>query len=153
MRSTEVQEFLKKQFTGSLATISDNSEADIAIVFFVSDKNELYFKSRTTSTHSENIKIQNEVAFSCYSHDSNYSWKYWVQIHGKVERIYDTNLMTKVVFLYSQRFVGSGKKLPSIETLCQEDCWSTFYKLIINEFKIVDEGPDGNNTMGEYQQI
>jgi len=148
----EVEDFLNKHFVGSLSS-SMNNIPDIAIIFFVYIDWRICFKSRTTSKHSLNIKSNNTVAFSCYSHSSNYSDKYGIQIHGQVSRIRDEIFMKDTVSLYEEKFPWSGKKLPEIKILCSDDINSTFYQLEIWSFKIVDEWPHGNNTMTEYLKV
>lgn len=151
-RQLELYKFLGDHFVGSLASSSEDG-VELATIFFVNSKCELYFKSRTESAHSRNLKVSNKVAFSAYSHLSNYKVKYGVQAKGFVDRILDQKLMSDVVNSYGAAFEGSGAKLPSISELCSQSISSTFYRLTLTEFKIVDEGGPENRTMLSYEKI
>lgn len=148
----ELENFLTEHYVGSIST-SRNNTPDIAIIFFVYIDQKLYFKSRVMSHHSENIVDQPLSAFACYSHDSDYSKKYGIQAHGKIQRVLDEALMKHIVSLYSEKFPGSWAKLPSMRNLCSQDISSTFYEFDIHSFKIIDEWWDGNHTMLEYLNI
>ena len=137
-RKQEVCNFLPNMYTANLAS-TNKDNVDLAIIFYVFDGENIYFKSRTTSAHSTNFNNNNNSSLNVYFEDSNHKSKYGIQLKGKVNQIFDENIMKKVVDLYEKNFEGSSLKLPSIKELCSKDINSTFYQFTINKFKIVDE--------------
>lgn len=153
-KNNELLTFLDNQFIGNLAT-SDGDSLNLVTIFYVRYNKCLFFKSRTTSVHSLHVEKNKKIVFTAYSHDSNYSDKYGVQIKGSATRITDHETMKMAVNLYSERFDGAGAKLPSIEELCSPEIKSTFYKLEIDSFKIIDEEKTRgiDRTMSGYETI
>jgi len=151
-RRVELASFLAFEFIASMATLGKGM-ANLNTVFYIHNNFELYFKSKTTSGHSNNLKNTQKVSFAIHANDSSYKAKYGVQLIGLVSRITNEPTMTKVVDIYSKKFEGAGAKLPSIKELCSDEIKSTFYKFVIEEFKIVDEDSIENRTMLEYEKI
>ncbi len=151
-RKIEIRDFLQNHFIASLAS-QGTDIPEIAIVFYVFNGDAIYFKSRTTSSHSKNISNFNSVSLSIYSHESNYETKYGVQINGIASIIKNTNIMKDAVDLYCAKFKGASDKLPTIDDLCSKAIQSTFYQIKVTKFKIIDEDKSTNNTMLNFENF
>jgi len=150
-RKKELNKFLSSMNIGNLSS-SGQGIAELAIIFYVFDGTNIYFKSRTTSNHSNNLKTNEKASFTAYFQNSNYKTKYGAQLRGRVKQILNEELMQKVVKLYGETFDGSTAKLPSIKELCSSEIQSTFYQFSIDQFKIVDENQEQNRTMLKYEE-
>lgn len=153
-RQQELSEFLTQQFIGSLAT-AENGTANLATVFFVYSEGALFFKSRTHSRHSLHAHNNPHAAFTAYDHASHFADKYGVQLEGQVARITDETEMAAAIALFNKRFPEYAEKyaakLPPLSELCSPAVTSTYYRFSIARFKIVDENPDANRTMPDYE--
>jgi hypothetical protein len=61
--------------------------------------------------------------------------------------------MKEIIDLYSLKFEGAKEKLQSFEDLCSDDADATFYKLIINKYKITDEDNVSNRSIKKYHEF
>ncbi|HEV2403001.1 MAG TPA: hypothetical protein VGS08_02250 [Candidatus Saccharimonadales bacterium] len=134
-----------------LATDGKNGPDLCAVFYVVMEGGRLGFKSRRSSTHMRNLATRPQAAALVYAHTSTYSAKFGVQLKGVVRGTRNLDEMAELVELYVDQFQGAGKKLGSIETLADPTTESTFFVFEIAEFRLVDESPQGNFTMLDFE--
>lgn len=136
---------------GTIAALASTGQdgPNACVVFYVwLGDSRFGFKSRRASEHMTNLSQDARAALVVYAHESTYASKVGVQLKGTVREARDVAEMDAIVERYSAEFDGAGKKLGSSAELLQADTASTFFVFDASWFRLIDEGPTGNRTMG-----
>jgi len=139
---SDVEGFLKENFTGVLGFQLDGSVQVAPIHYVVDEDGSLLFKSRRDSDHVKSLERDGRAAMSVYSHASTYDKKAGVQMKGEMLKISSPEEMNRGVTLYSEVFEGAGPKFDPIEVLIKDDAPSTLYRFVIREYKFIDGWSD-----------
>jgi uncharacterized protein YhbP (UPF0306 family) len=97
--------FLREQTTLSLATTGEQSEACVAPLFYIVDKElSLYWLSSENSLHSQNIERAPRAAATVYCATENWKEIRGVQLRGTVSKVTDPVRRAALIKVYCERF-------------------------------------------------
>jgi uncharacterized protein YhbP (UPF0306 family) len=143
--------FIEKRTVATLATVGTDEPFSATVFYVTRDNRRLYYKSRTASTHAQNLAKNPKAALSIYDHKSDYEKKSGVQLRGVSGRVTSASEMEAVVTMYGRRFgKGAAKKL-DVQELISPTVASTMYYFDIQSVKLVSHELDCH--MENYEAI
>jgi hypothetical protein len=96
---------LSEETTLSLATAGEQSEACVAPLFYIVDKElSLYWLSSENSLHSQNIERAPRAAATVYCATENWKEIRGVQLRGTVSKVTDPVRRAALIKVYCERF-------------------------------------------------
>jgi len=146
----EIKKFIKAHFTAVLGT-SDNDNPHVCSIYYVTDGEEIYFKSQNKAQHSKIIQENHKAALAIYDHNSNYSDKKGIQLAGSVERINTTEEIEKIRELFQAHSAlkeGADKMTDPQDFI--GDTKAGFYKFKISKAKMTDT-TGGQDIYSDWQ--
>ena len=135
----------------TLAVVEGGRPLNCVVFYVTIDGRNLYFKSRTNSTHSTVLAHSPTCAAAVYDPTSTYDAKKGVQIIGKVEIVVDPSDLRLAVGAYQHAFEGASEKMQSLEELASGTGTSAIYRLTVEYVKFVDSA--SGVSFAEYQRF
>jgi nitroimidazol reductase NimA-like FMN-containing flavoprotein (pyridoxamine 5'-phosphate oxidase superfamily) len=131
------KDFLENRFMAVVGSVFEG-ESRTFICWYVYLNNNIYWKSRTSSEHSQAFAKNKECSLCVYDHQSQYpDNKTGIQVLGEVEKVTDLQEMEILLKKMESQFGGKSVSKNKIEDLLDPNTSSTFYRFSPKKFKLV----------------
>lgn len=139
---------LKEQIVLS-AGFADTERAYVCLLFYVFDGKSIYYRSKTSSYHSELLKKNPKISFALYRDASTHYDKIGIQGLGEITKVSEYQEVEKVAKLFqeSEDLNHKSDLLPTADWLVGGSQNAAIYRIDIEKVKLIDaHNPKGMVT-------